>query len=359
MIIGAVAMAAAFYLGLNVRVSWRHDPAVAQGTGLGIQPGAPQKSLGPDEIYARASQVIGKSVVYIDTVEQVRVRDWFFGDRVQDNQSSGSGVLITPDGYILTNEHVVGPANEAGKRITIFLPDGRKFPGSVVGADRQSDVALVKIQGKDLPAAQVGTVRGLVPGQIVIALGSPLDFRFTVTNGVISALGRPIEHEGRIYSDLIQHDALINPGNSGGALVNLQGQVIGINTLIRPDAQGIGFAIPIDTALRVADELKRFGKVKRPWLGLVTITNNDRLVSGYGVSDVRGAVVQAFYRGGPSVDAGIEPGDVITSVNGKTVTSKEDFEQAERSLKIRDRVVLEVHRGDKRIKVAVVVGEAP
>ncbi len=367
LILAAIVVVAAIgFLGHNLRVTWAPNTGYAQsGAGLGLSPGPAPTTLGTAEIYARAAQSVYKAVVNVDLTQRVRVRGFFFEDeffgepRYREAQSHGSGVIITKDGYVLTNQHVVGDANQAANRITVSLTDGRRMPGTVVGADRTTDVALVKVDGKNLPTAPIGTVRGLVPGQMVVAIGNPLDLRFTVTNGVVSALNRPIAIEDRLYSDLIQHDALINPGNSGGPLVNMAGQVIGINTLIRPDAQGIGFAIPIDTALKVADELKRFGKVKRPWLGLIAMSNNRYLIERFGLPDTEGAVVRGVYRGGPVVDLGLEQGDVITKLAGKAVKSEEDFKTIERSLKIGEMVDIEWRNGERLLKGRVKVGEAP
>lgn len=349
----------------NLRITWRMSESRAQSeSGLGIAPAAPSNGLSPEEVYARAAQAASKAVVNIDTVQRVRVRGFFddFFDappRYRERTNAGSGVIISKDGFILTNEHVVGGVNE-GRKILITLSDGRKFDGTVVGADRTTDVALVKVNGSGLPAIQVGTVRGLVPGQMVVAIGNPFGLRFTVTNGVVSALGRPITNmDGRIYPDLIQHDALINPGNSGGALVNLKGQLIGINTLVDGRGQGIGFAIPIDTALRVADELKRFGRIKRPWLGIVAETNNPYYIQRYGLPDVEGAVVRGLYRGGPAVDTGLEVGDIILRLDGQRVRSEEELRAIERRLKIGQRVKIEVQRYEQRAEGTIIVGEMP
>jgi serine protease Do len=364
-----LAIGVAVALGLlyaNLRITVVPNTGLAQSeAGLGVQPAREPAALAPTEIYAKAAQSVYKAVVNVDLTQRVRVRGFFFDDeffggpRYREAQSHGSGVIITKDGYVLTNQHVVGDVGEAGRTITISLTDGKRMPGSVVGADRTTDVALVKVNGTNLPTAPIGTVRGLVPGQMVVAIGNPLDLRFTVTNGVVSALNRPITVEDRLYSDLIQHDALINPGNSGGPLVNMAGQVIGINTLIRPDAQGIGFAIPIDTALRVADELKRFGKVKRPWLGVIVTSNNPYFIQRFGLPDVDGAVVRGVYRGGPLADTGIEQGDVITKLAGKVVKGEDDFKTIERSLKIGSTVDIEWRAGDKLVRARISVAEAP
>lgn len=348
----------------HLHVTWRDPETQAQAGGsLGVAPGTGH-TLAVDEVYARAAQAAYKSVVNIDTTQRVRVRGLFddvfgLGPRYEENQSQGSGVIITRDGYILTNEHVVGPAHESGKAIQIALTDGRKMNGTVIGADHTTDVALVKVSAAELPAAKMGTVKGLTPGQMAIAIGNPFGLRFTVTHGVVSALGRPIQIEGRVYSDLIQHDALINPGNSGGALVDLEGEVIGINTLVDPRAQGIGFAIPIDTALRVADELKRYGKIKRPWLGLVVDTNSPYYVARFGVADVKGAVVRAVERGGPAAAAGLTAGDVIIRLNGQPVRTADDYQALEKKLRIGERVEITVQRDQQQASGSVTVGEMP
>jgi serine protease Do len=350
----------------NIRISWREPASLAQGVGLDVKTTPAPTTLPESEVYARAAQAAYKSVVNIDTTQRVRVPrdimdDWFSdGPRYSQSNTEGSGVIINKAGYILTNEHVVGAVNEANRTITVTLTDGQKFQGTVVGADHTTDVALVKIEGNNLPVAQIGTVKGLVPGQMCVAIGSPLNWKFTVTHGVISALGRPIATpDDRIYPDLIQHDAGINPGNSGGALVNAQGQVIGINTLVETRAQGIGFAIPIDTALRVADELKRYGHIKRPWLGAAVIQNTAGLASRYDLPNIAGVVVKGIYRNSPVLDAGLQMGDVITKINNNPVQSEDQYTAAEQKLHIGDIAALEVHRSDKFANVKVTVGEKP
>jgi serine protease Do len=366
-----IAVIGAFVLGglivPNLRISWRvPDSRAEPGSGLGVAPGAPPKGLAESESYARAAQIASPSVVNIDTQQRVSpgfMEDDWLSDGPRVRTTEGSGVIINAKGDILTNEHVVGPAHEENKKIRITLNDGtgRVFTGTVIGADHTTDVALVHIDAPNLPVAQMGTVQGLVPGQMAVAIGNPLGFRFTVTHGVVSALGRPIndEGEGRVYENLIQTDCAINPGNSGGALINLQGQVIGINTIIASRAQGIGFAIPIDTALRVADELKRFGHVKRPWLGLVTVTNTQQLIAYYDLPNVSGVVVARIVPEGPAAGAGLKRGDVITKINGEPVTKEEDIKNIEKRLKIGQQVQFELRRGDQSGKGTLTVGEAP
>jgi len=361
---GLIIVISAFVLGgivlPNLRVSWHEPESAAQGVGLNVRPAAPPTGLSDQETYAHAAQAVSPAVVNIDMQQRVRTNPGFYDDEAmmggsQTRTTEGSGVIIDKEGYVLTNQHVVGAANEANRSIQITLMDGRKFPGTVIGADQTTDVALVKIEGTNLPVAQVGTERGLIPGQMAVAIGNPLGFRFTVTHGVISALGRPI----RDYENLIQTDCAINPGNSGGALVNLQGQVIGINTLIITQAQGLGFAIPIDTALRVADDLKRYGRVKRPWLGVYVMSNSAELARYNDLPNIAGAVAARIPSNGPGDTVGLHVGDVVTKVAGKPVTNLEDFKAIEKTLKIGDTVPLEVHRGDQFANVTVKVSEAP
>ena len=350
----------------NLQIRWREPHSKAEtGSGLGVAPEAPAP-LAEAEMYARAAQIAGPAIVKIDKQQSVSadlMNDTWMNGPSQVENSEGSGIIINRNGDILTNEHVVGAVNEAGKRIFVTLNDGtgRKIPGTVIGADHQTDVALVHIDAPNLHAAHIGTVKGLVPGQLAVAIGNPLGFQFTVTHGVISALGRPIadEREGRIYENLIQTDCAINPGNSGGGLVNIQGQVIGINTIVATHAQGIGFAIPIDTALRVAEELKRFGRVKRPWLGLMVMTNNSAFANYYNLPNIAGVVTLQLYRNGPGVGAGISRGDILTRIDGKPVRSEEEFKAIERKLAIGQKVDVELMRGDQSGKGTLTVGEAP
>jgi serine protease Do len=361
---------AAFVLGglvlPNLRVSWREPNSGAQpAVGLDVKQEKGQP-LSDAESYAKAAQIASKAIVNIDTQQRVSSgileEDWLsMGPQVRTTE--GSGVIIDKSGDILTNEHVVGPSNASGTSILVTLNDGtgRKLAGTIIGADHTTDVALVHIDAPNLPVAHLGSSQGLIPGQMAVAIGNPLGFRFTVTHGVVSALGRPIndEQEGRVYENLIQTDCAINPGNSGGALVNLQGQIIGINTIVASRAQGIGFAIPIDTALRVADELKRFGKIKRPWLGLYVVTNTSQFANYYDLPNVAGVVVARIARGGPGAGAGLQRGDVVTKIDNAPVKSEEDFKAIEKRLKIGQIVAITLRRGDQAGKGSITVGDSP
>jgi serine protease Do len=350
----------------NIQIRWQEPHSKAEtGSSLGVVPEA-APPLAASEMYARAAQIAGPAIVKIDKQQTVGPdimnEGWLSGEPQVQN-SEGSGIIINKNGDILTNEHVVGPVNQAGKQIVVTLNDGtgRKVPGTVVGADHQTDVALVHIDAPNLHAARIGTVKGLVPGQLAVAIGNPLGFQFTVTHGVVSALGRPIAegNDGRVYENLIQTDCAINPGNSGGALVNIAGQVIGINTIVASGAQGIGFAIPIDTALRVAEELKRFGRVKRPWLGMMVMTNTSAFANYYNLPNIAGVVALPLSGNSPGALAGIRRGDILTKIDGKPVHAEEEYKAVERKLAIGQKVEVELMRGDQSGKATLTVGEAP
>ncbi len=355
-----VPLTGAFVLGgcllPNLRVQWKEPETLAQRASF--TPASGPSALSESETYARAAQAVSPAVVNIDALQQ-RPRGMFSdwagdaGDPGYD-KSEGSGVVIDPAGYILTNSHVVGQANE-GKRISITLQSGRKLPGTIIGSDQLTDIALIKVDSSvNLPVAKMGTVKGLIPGQMAVAIGSPLGLQFTVTHGVVSALGRPVGE----YENLIQTDCAINPGNSGGPLANLKGEVIGINTLVDRRGQNIGFAIPIDNALRVASELKQYGKIKRPWIGITPLTNSPRLVAAYGLPDAAGVVVRRVFAQGAASTA-LQAGDVILSVDSKPTRTEEEYRAVEKGLKIGQKVKLQIQRGDQRGEGTIVVGEAP
>ena len=354
--------AGAFLLGglvlPNLQVRWREpESRAAPPVNAPVAPVLPES-----ELYARAAQAAGPAVVNIDTMQ--RVRPSMFEDMMTEggqprfSTKEGSGVIISKQGEILTNEHVVGAVSEEGKRINVTLMDGRKFTGTVIGSDHTADIALVRLDTNgagNLPVAKLGTATTLVPGQMAVAIGNPLGFRFTVTHGVVSALGRPLGD----FENLIQTDAAINPGNSGGPLVNMKGEVIGINTLVDVRGQNIGFAIPIDTALRVADELKKFGHIKRPWLGIGVQTNTAQIASYYGLPNIAGVVMVGVFQHSPALSAGLQRGDVITRVGGIRVQNEAEYRAAERKLKIGQKIEIELQRGTDSGRVALTVAEAP
>ncbi|MFD1555257.1 DegQ family serine endoprotease [Paraburkholderia silviterrae] len=236
--------------------------------------------------------------------------------------SLGSGFIISPDGYILTNAHVVDGANV----VTVKLTDKREFKAKVVGADKQSDVAVLKIDAKDLPTVKIGDPRQSKVGQWVVAIGSPYGFDNTVTSGIISAKSRSLPDEN--YTPFIQTDVPVNPGNSGGPLFNLQGEVIGINSMIYSQTggfQGLSFAIPINEAMKVKDDLVKTGHVNRGRLGVAVQSMNQTLADSFGMDKPRGALVSSVDSNGPAAKAGLKPGDVILAVNGEQVGDSSDL----------------------------------
>ena len=244
--------------------------------------------------------------------------------------SLGSGVIIDgARGFILTNAHVISQANT----ITIVLQDEREFEAKVVGADPDSDLAVLRIQSETpLPAVSMGSSADLLIGESVIAIGNPFGFSHTVTTGVISAVNRSIRSGERIFQDFIQIDASINPGNSGGPLLNINGELIGINTAIYAQAQGIGFAIPIDTARRIVDDLIAHGEVIQAWIGVVVQELDPDLAAYHQVPGRGGVVVRDVVDGSPARSAGMVSGDIILSLNGKPTASEAAYDAATRGI---------------------------
>ncbi|MGN6184141.1 MAG: trypsin-like peptidase domain-containing protein [Thermoanaerobaculia bacterium] len=274
------------------------------------------------------------SVVNIQTEATIRRRatDPFFDpfgifgggrDRAYTSQSLGSGFVWSSDGIIVTNNHVV----EGASSITVNFNDGTKATAKLLGVDPDSDLAVLKVDGKKLAAAPIGTSSDLMIGETVIAVGNPFGLSGTVTTGVLSALGRsvPSETQGRTYTDFLQTDASINPGNSGGPLLNIEGRVIGINVAIYQNAQGIGFAIPVDRANKVIQDLLKYGEVHSAWLGAVTATLTPEEARRRGHEVVDGAIVVRVFANSPAAAAGLQSGDIITAVDGKPVDSREAF----------------------------------
>jgi len=278
--------------------------------------------------------------------------DSFFKDFFEPNQkrrykrnSLGSGVIIDGTrGYILTNEHVIARS----AKITVLLKDERELEAEVVGAAPDFDLAVLRIQSEDpLPAIQMGSSDDLMIGETVIAIGNPFGFSNTVTTGVISALNRSIQTERRTYRDFIQTDASINPGNSGGPLLNINGELIGINTAIYSKAQGIGFAIPINKAKRVVDDLVRYGEIHVPWLGLVIQDLDAKLAQYFRIPEMEGALVSDVKRDSPAHIAGLQPGDVVTAIGKRRVTSRETYHAIISDFAAGDIIAVTVWRDEK------------
>ncbi|MBN3925973.1 HhoA/HhoB/HtrA family serine endopeptidase [Nostoc sp. NMS4] len=338
-------------------------------------------AIGSSSFVTAAVNRVGSAVVRIDTERTIarRVDPFledpflrrFFGDGFSQQmppseqlRGLGSGFIIDKSGLVLTNAHVVDKAD----KVTVRLKDGRTFEGKVQGIDEVTDLAVVKINaGKDLPVAPLGSSSNVQVGDWAIAVGNPLGFDNTVTLGIISTLKRSSAQVGirdkRL--DFIQTDAAINPGNSGGPLLNGQGEVIGINTAIRPDAMGIGFAIPIDKAKAIAAQLQRDGKVAHPYLGVQMLTltpdlakqNNTDPNSPIQIPEINGVFVMRVVPNSPAASAGIRRGDVILQVDGKAVTSAEQLQNFVEDSRLGQVLQVKVQRGNKTEQLSIRTAE--
>ena len=324
---------------------------------------------------------VGPAVVRIDSSRTVTsripevfnnplFRDFFGADLPTEPQQrvergTGSGFMINSNGEILTNAHVV----EGADTVNVTLKDGRSFVGKVIGTDPVTDVAVVKIQANNLPAVTLGNSEQLKPGEWAIAIGNPLGLDNTVTTGIISATGRSSSQVGvpdkRV--NFIQTDAAINPGNSGGPLLNALGQVIGMNTAIIQGAQGLGFAIPINTAQRIAQQLIATGQVQHPYLGIqmVTLTPelkqniNNNPQAGLTVNEDNGILIAKVMPNSPAAQAGLRAGDVIHKVNGQPVKNAEDIQKAVEDSQVGSNLQFELRRNQTQMNVAVKPGAFP
>lgn len=319
-------------------------------------------------------QEVGPAVVRIDTSRTVtsRVPDEFndpffrrfFGSRIptqpreKQQRGNGSGFIVNSNGEILTNAHVVDGAD----RVTVELKDGRKFDGQVLGEDPVTDVAVIKIDADNLPTVPLGDSDKVQPGEAVIAIGNPLGLNYTVTSGIISAIGRSSSDIGASDKrvDYMQTDAAINPGNSGGPLLSARGRVIGMNTAIIRGAQGLGFAIPVNTVKRISQELIDKGRVDHPYLGIqmVTLTPDvkEKLNSEIGnpnISADKGVLLIRIMRGSPASQGGLKAGDVIVSINDKSVKSNEDVQKLVEKSKIGQPLEIQVERNGKTVNLKV------
>ncbi len=265
---------------------------------------------------------------------------------------SGSGVIFTPDGFILTNSHVVHKTNA----INVVLSDGKKTKGFLIGDDPYTDLAVVRVNEHDLPAATLGESRSIRIGQLVIALGNPFGFQGTVTTGVVSALGRSLRVDGgRLIDNVIQTDAALNPGNSGGPLVNSRGEVIGINTAAIPWAQGICFSIPIDTAKVIATLLMKEGKISRAYLGIAgqVLEIPRAVIRAYQLTGSRGVMISHIERSGAAGRAGLVHGDVIITFAHKRIESIDDLHRMLTRDVIGNATKLEILRMGKQMEVTI------
>jgi S1-C subfamily serine protease len=337
-------------------------------TNAGIMPPAIIASSGDPNFVVKVVQKVGGAVVRIDSAKTVTSQipaefsdpffRRFFGDRIPQprervERGSGSGFIINSSGQILTNSHVVDGADE----VTVTLKDGRTFEGKVLGEDPVTDVAVIQIDANNLPAIALGNSNILQPGEAVIAIGNPLGLNNTVTSGIISATDRSSSDIGASDKrvDYLQTDAAINPGNSGGPLLNARGEVIGMNTAIIQGAQGLGFAIPINTAQKIAEELIAKGRVDHPYLGIqmVTLTPEikEKIIARFGekinLSANQGILLVRIVPNSPAANAGLRPGDVIKSMNNQPVLKVDEVQRIVENSKVGIPLQMQVERNGK------------
>jgi serine protease Do len=340
-----------------------------------------------NKAYERIAQAVTPGIVNIKTTAVVKVSQspfmmdpffrQFFGDqtpgfgipRNQVEHALGSGIIVSPDGYILTNNHVIAKASD----IEVLLSDKRTFKGKVVGADPQTDIAVVKIDGGGLPTVPIGDSSALQVGDTVMAFGNPFGLNFTVTRGTVSALGRSqLGIEGRNsgggFENFIQTDAAINPGNSGGALVNVRGQVIGVNTAIlsgnsgpggEGSFMGVGFAIPSNMAKHVMEDLVKTGKVSRGYLGATVGVVTQDLAQEFKIPDTAGAMVEDVAPGGPAEKAGLKAGDVVRKFNGHSVDDQTSLTGMVAESSPGSTATLDIIRNGEPMTVKVTLAERP
>ncbi len=272
-------------------------------------------------------------------------------ERKQKRTSLGSGVIIDGErGLILTNEHVITKS----EKITVVLKNERKFDAQIVGSDSDFDLAVLRINSnKKLSAIEMGNSDNLLIGETVIAIGNPFGFSNTVTTGVISAINRNIRTDNRIFRNFIQIDASINPGNSGGPLLNINGELIGINTAIYANAHGIGFAIPINKAKRIISDLVQYGEVIQAWIGITAENLNEKAANYLNLTEKRGVYITKVNREGPAYKKGIREGDIILSIGNKNISSREDYKAVMKNFTDGDTVKLNIWRNGKAITVMV------
>lgn len=329
-------------------------------------------SLVSGDLQSRRSPVVqvveqvSPAVVYVGTVQMVersfRSRslfdDLFYGPSEERRavEGLGSGVIVDASGIVITNDHVIRGASE----VHVVLADGRQLDAEVIGADADADLAVLKIIGKGpFPTAKLGTSSDLMIGETTIAIGSPLGLKKTVTVGVVSALGRTIRNEGRTFNDFIQTDASINPGNSGGPLLNIDGEIIGINSAIIASAQNIGFAIPADKVRRIVTELTQFGKVRPAWVGADVQALTPELGRQLGWDRTYGAVVTNVEAGSPAEKAALQRGDIVTQVGTTQVEDADDFQSRVRGFTAKSPIRLQLFRGGGVLETIITPVEFP
>jgi Do/DeqQ family serine protease len=365
--------AGAILAGMRAADEARAEPGASAAAPPPVQAAAPIAGL-PD-LSAIAARAI-PSVMNITSLQIVRQpnspfatdplfryffgdRDDVFGPRSRVAQSLGSGVVVSSDGFVMTNKHVVGDRNAD---VSVVLPDKRELKAKIIGVDEWTDIAVLKIDARGLPVLPWGDSSKLRVAEWVLAIGNPFQLNQTVTLGIVSALGRSLGGNLATYEDFIQTDAAINPGNSGGALINARGELIGINTAIFSETggyQGIGFAVPSNLARHVMDDLVKYGEVQRgtiPGIWIATLTT--QIAEELGAPNTRGALVNQMSRDSDAYHAGLRPGDIITSFNGRTVEDAAAFMRMLADAKVGTAGRLEVLRESRRLEITVPITRA-
>ncbi|MFP4496795.1 MAG: trypsin-like peptidase domain-containing protein [Vulcanimicrobiota bacterium] len=319
------------------------------------------KILSPSVVFITTKSVFGSESELPPGVPR-EFRDFFNPYGVpKRRQGSGSGIIISEDGLILTNQHVI----EGADQITVKIGDeanGDKeklYRAKVIGSDRLTDIAIIKIEAENLPAAKLGDSDRAQIGEWVVAVGNPYGYEHTVTVGVLSARRRDLSDMGREYPNLLQTDAAINPGNSGGPLANLKGEIIGVNTAVHRTGQGIGFAIPINQVKKIKDQLIGNGKVVRPFIGIQMMEMDEAKANYLNMPEVAGVLIYRTVKNSPAQKAGLARGDVILEIDGKKVNSSKELQEIIRSYDIGDTVNIKVWRKDSRRDFQLKIEEMP
>lgn len=336
-------------------------------------PSSPATSNAQPGSYRHAAQAAMPSVVNIFTSKKVNQSSdnpfmddplfrHFFGDQLDEQQSQrenslGSGVIVNSQGLILTNHHVI----EAADEIEVALADGRTLPARIVGTDPETDLAVLKVNARNLPAITFAQPTNLNIGDVVLAIGNPFGVGQTVTQGIISALGR--NHLGiNTFENFIQTDAAINPGNSGGALIDTEGNLVGINSAIysrNGGSMGIGFAIPVSLVKQVMEQIIRKGSVIRGWIGIEAQDITPELAESFKLKQVRGSLVAGVVRGGPADKAGLRPGDILLGIDGHEVQDSSTMLNVISSLKPEKKAMFKITRDQNEIEIPIVIGTRP
>ncbi len=357
----------------TLKPEWLPGRSALPGGGTIALHTAPESPVGVprQNSYNDAVRKATPSVVNIFTSKEVRAprhpflndplfRRFFgeqFGDQPERSSSLGSGVIVSSAGYILTNSHVV----EAADEIEVLLADGRKLLAKLVGSDSESDLAVLRVEGEQLPAITFGSSEALRVGDVVLAIGNPFGVGQTVTSGIVSALGRS-QLGINTFENFIQTDAAINPGNSGGPLVDAGGNLVGINTAIYSrsgGSMGIGFAIPVSTARQVMESIIKTGSVTRGWIGVEVQEITPALAESFKLKDTRGAIIAGVLRNGPADKAGVKPGDVLVGIEGKPVTDPQNMLTLVAGLQPGSNARLKLRRAQEELEVSVLVGKRP